>query len=245
MTEADSALPAAATDGPAIAIVIPTLNEQARIGTLLADLAAASAEAGPAPEIVVADGGSSDATCAIAEAAGARVIAAPAGRGRQLRAGAAAAGGEVLWLLHADTRTPPGSLRAIADTLGDPAVIGGNFRLIFDGGDRFSRWLTGFYAWFRRRGLYYGDSGMFVRRAVYDRVGGIRPVALMEDLDFCRRLQRAGPTVCIADPPLVTSARRFRGKHPVRIVAGWLWLHALYYLGTPPDALARRYYGDR
>lgn len=231
--------------GPAIAVVIPTLNEEAHLGRLLADLAAAADKAGRAPEIVVADGGSSDATRAIAEAAGARVLAAPAGRGRQLRAGAEAVGGEVLWFLHADTRLAPGSLTAIAAALADPAVIGGNFRLIFDGGDRFSRWLTGFYAWFRRRGLYYGDSGMFVRRPVHDRLGGIRPVALMEDLDFCRKLQRAGRTVCIADPPLVTSARRFHGKHPVRVVAGWLWLHALYHLRVSPDALARRYYGRR
>jgi rSAM/selenodomain-associated transferase 2 len=222
-------------------VVVPTLNEADRIGRLLDDLAAAGRQAGRVPEIVVADGGSADATRAIARSAGARVLAAPPGRGPQMRAGAEAAGGEVLWFVHADTRLGPGSLRAIAAALADPDVVGGNFRLIFDGGDRFSRWLTGFYARFRRRGLYYGDSGMFVRRRTYDGMGGMRPIALMEDLDFCRRLERAGRTVCIPDPPLTTSARRFRGRRPAAIVAGWLWLHALYYMGVPPDRLARRY----
>jgi len=120
-------------------------------------------------------------------------------------------------------------------------VVGGNFRLLFDGDDGFSRWLNGFYAAIRRRGFYYGDSGVFVRRPVHDSLGGIRPIALMEDYDFVRRLESAGPTVCIETPPLVTSARRFVGRHPLAIVTGWLAIHALFHLGAPPSWLARLY----
>ena len=150
--------------------------------------------------------------------------------------------GEVLLFLHADSRFPAGGGQRIAAALAaEPGAPGGNFRLIFDGGDAFSGWLTGFYAWIRRRGFYYGDSGIFVRRRVYESLGGIDPFPLMEDYSFVRRLERSGPTVCLADPPLVTSARRFRGRHPISIVAGWLWIHLLYHLGVVPDRLARHY----
>ena len=81
-----------------------------------------------------------------------------------------------------------------------------------------------------------------MRRESYDALGGFRPQDILEDFDFVRRLERAGPTLCIADPPLVTSARKFAGRHPAAIVTGWLWLHALYALGLPPKFLARRYY---
>ncbi len=122
-----------------------------------------------------------------------------------------------------------------------PEAVGGNFRLDFDGGTGFDAWLTRFYAWIRARGFYYGDSGIFVRRSVYQLLGGMRPIALMEDYDFVRRLERAGPTICIDDPPLVTSSKRFAGRSPVAIVAGWLRIHALFHLGVSPDRLARIY----
>jgi rSAM/selenodomain-associated transferase 2 len=222
-----------------ISIIIPTLNEAELLPALLADLAREAAAA----EVIVVDGGSIDDTAEIARRAGARLLRTAAGRGRQLAAGAQASQGEVLLFLHADSRFPAGGLRRISGSLAaTPQAPGGNFRLVFDGGEGFGRWLTGFYAWIRRRGFYYGDSGIFVRRAVYESLGGIQPVALMEDYSLVRRLERSGPTVCIEDPPLVTSARRFRGRHPVAIVAGWLWIHLLYYLGIVPERLARRYY---
>lgn len=124
-------------------------------------------------------------------------------------------------------------------------MVGGNFRLLFDGDSGFSRWLTGFYAWIRARGLYYGDSAIFVRRRVYQDLGGLRPLALMEDYDFTRRLERRGKTRCIDDPPLVTSSRRFEGRRPTSIVLGWLKIHALYHLGISPDRLARLYDSER
>lgn len=122
-----------------------------------------------------------------------------------------------------------------------PKAVGGNFRLIFDGDTGFSRWLTGFYAVVRLFRRYYGDSGIFVRRPVYDAIGGMRPIPVMEDLDFVRRLERSGKTCCIIDKPLVTSSRRFDGRWPPEIVYGWLKLHALFWLGVAPETLARMY----
>ena len=77
------------------------------------------------------------------------------------------------------------------------------------------------------------------------RIGGLRPIALMEDYDLCRRLERSGKTICIAQPPVTTSSRRFEGRWPPRIVAGWLLIHLLYYLGISPDVLARLYRTER
>ena len=226
-----------------ISIIIPTLNEAPRIGTLLTRLRAEPV----ACEAIVVDGGSEDETLAIVHASGwARGLTAMRGRGQQLAAGASAARGDVLLFLHADTVFPMGGLVALERALaGDPDSPGGNFRLLFDGRDGFSVWLTGFYAWLRRRGFYYGDSGIFVRRAAYDALGGLRPIALMEDFDFVRRMERAGRTLCIDEPPLETSSRRFAGRAPWRIVMGWVRMHVGYALGIAPSRLAVSYDSER
>ncbi len=231
-----------ATDPPRISVIIPTLDEATRLPGLRARLSRDS----PAPEILGADGGSRDGTDRLALDHVARLVRVAPGRGQQLAAGAAAAGGDLLLFLHADTDFPTGGLARIAETLeAHPEILGGNFRLVFDGPSGFSRWLTGFYARIRARGLYYGDSAIFVRAEAYRALGGIRPIALMEDYDFTRRLERAGRTCCIAEPPLVTSSRRFDGRHPVAIVWGWLKIHALYHLGVPPRRLAKTYEAQR
>lgn len=227
-----------------ITVIVPTYQEAASLPHLLADLAAQEiAIDGRRAQIIVVDGGSHDLTSAIAEKAGAECLTATRNRGAQIAAGAAIAKGDVLFFLHADCRLGPRSLAAIDSALAqEPAAPGGNFRLLFNGDDSFSLWLNGFYAFIRRRGFYYGDSGVFVRRQIYDSLGGVRPLAVMEDHDFNRRLERAGRTLMIADPPLRTSSRKFTGRRPVAIVTGWLVLHALFYLRVPNHYLARLYY---
>ncbi len=225
-----------------ISIIVPTLNEARGLPRLLTELAAEAS----AHEVIVVDGGSHDGTDAIARDAGARLLTTEPGRGQQLAAGAAAARGEILLFLHADSRFPTGGLGQILKTLAvNPACPGGNFRLVFDGGTPFSRWLTGFYAWIRSLGYYYGDSAVFVRRSVYEEIGGIREIALMEDYDFTRRLERKGRTCCIEHPPLTTSSRRFEGRRPLAIVWGWIEIHLLFHLGISPAFLARRYETQR
>ena len=224
-----------------ISVVIPTLDEAENLVRVLVAL---QAEREPA-EIVVADGGSRDGTADLARALGARVVHATRGRGAQLGAGARATTGEVLLFLHADSRFPAGGLERVREVLEEsPRLVGGNFRLVFDGDSGFSRRLTAVYNGMRRWGLYYGDSGIFVRRPVYDAIGGIRPIPVMEDYDFVHRLERFGETCRIDDPPLVTSSRKFEGRPGARIVWGWLKIHALFHLGVAPDRLARMYYGD-
>lgn len=229
---------------PLISVVIPVLNERDRVGTLVGELRHANS----APfEIIVIDGGSNDGTIEAAQNLDAQAaitigVSEP-GRGPQLVAGAAQAAGDILWFLHVDSHVAPGALDRIRAAIDEDGWVGGNFRPIFDGNDRFSTWLTGFYAWFRRRGLYYGDSRIFVRRDIYDQIGGIQPLALMEDYDLTRRMERHGGTCCIDTPALITSARKFAGRHPVGIVFGWLKIHTLYRLGVNSKCLAKIYYG--
>lgn len=144
-----------------ISVVVPALNKAARLPALLRALHAEPV----ALETIVVDGQSSDGTTEAARAAGATlVLSAPRGRGQQLAAGVAGAGGEVVLFLHADSVLSPGGLVALERLLRDrPDLVGGNFRLLFDGGDVFSRWLTGFYAAIRQLGSFYGDSGIFIR----------------------------------------------------------------------------------
>ena len=225
-----------------ISVIIPVLNEAAGLALLLAQL---SREPSP-HEIIVVDGGSLDGSLAVARAHGTRWARSAPGRGQQIVRGADLARGDVLLFLHADCCFPAGGLAAIEGHLaarGD--CPGGNFRLHFDGKGPFCRWLDGFYAWIRSHGFYYGDSGIFVRRGVYDALGGLRPIALMEDYDFVRRLERLGPTGCLQEPALVTSGRRFQGRRPWAIVSGWLLIHALFHLGVPPGWLAWLYNSKR
>src|SRR5438270_296021 len=147
----------------------------------------------------------SRATCAGSRA---RVIQSARGRGVQLHAGACASTGDVLWFLHADTRAPVDAAERIAAALGEHAVGGGNFALTFDGDTRPARVLTRAYPHFRKLGLCYGDSGIFIRRGVYEAIGGFEPYPIFEDLDLIKRLRKRGRFVHL-DCALTTSSRRF------------------------------------
>lgn len=191
-------------------------------------------------EVIVSDGGSADETPTIAAASGAVVIASERGRGQQQAAGARQAAGDVLWFLHADSIPDPDSLGAIESVLRDNAIVAGNFSLCFDGRTRAARNLTRAYPYFRLLGLCYGDSGIFVRKSVYEEIGGFRPYPLFEDVDFVRRAKRAGKFVRIRCP-LGASSRRFENKSFALTFAHWTLLQILYWAGVSPAKLAQMY----
>lgn len=246
MPEADVDPPAGAgggtassAGGPLVSAIVPVLDEEAALPRLLDDLAAQPGRM----EVLVCDGGSTDATVALAEQhpLAPRIVRAPRGRPAQMNTGAAVATGELLWFLHADTRLPGDAWAQLAAAAaGDPRLVGGNFELRFDGGDRFSQVL----AWFRRKerraGIYYGDSAIFCRREVFHQLGGYQPLEIMEDYDFARRLERTGPTACLPTP-VTTSSRRWKAHGIVRTVLTWNVIRWLFLAGVSPDRLARLY----
>ena len=221
---------------PALSVIIPTLDEARSIGRTLDALKAA----GAGVEVIVVDGGSLDATAEIARGRGARLLTSERGRGLQMHAGACAARGEALWFVHADTRPSAGCAVRIAEALGDPSVVAGNFEVLFDGATRAARFLTWLYPRLRRLGLCYGDSAIFARREAYRRAGGFRDFPVFEDLDLLRRLRKEGRVVRLP-APVTTSSRRFEGRSFALTFARWSVLQVLYWLGIHPRTLARLY----
>lgn len=219
-----------------VSIIVPTLNEEAHIVETIRGLQQLSGE----KEIIVVDGGSSDQTVPLACAHGVRVLEATRGRGLQMHAGALRSTGDVLWFVHADTIPPPQALEHIRKSLEARSIVGGNFGLLFDGPSRAAKQLTSIYPLLRMIGLCYGDSGIFVRRDVYDEIGGFRSLPLFEDLDLLRRLRRAGRFAHL-NCRLVTSSRRFEQRNFALVWLHWTTLQLLYWCGVSPNWLARWY----
>ncbi len=218
-----------------ISIIIPTFNEAMTMRNLAASLGRLRGES----EVIICDGGSVDETVEVARECGLRVITAQRGRGRQMNAGARAAKGEALLFLHADTRLPEDALLLISEALDDTEVCGGNFSLVFDGGTWESRALTLIYPFFRLGGMCYGDSAIFVRREVFERLGGYSDYPIFEDCDLYRRLRRSGRFAQLSERA-TTSSRRFEGKF-IRTFALWSLMQVLYWAGIDPNRLERLY----
>lgn len=219
-----------------LSIVIPTWQEAPRIAAAVA----AAWEIGPT-DVIVVDGGSPDGTAELAKAAGAETLVSPPGRAVQQNRGAAVARGDVLLFLHADNRLDPTGGRQIAAALAEPACVGGAFLQRIDDPRRIYRWLEQGNA-FRvcRWGLAYGDQGIFVRRAVFEALGGFPEVRLLEDILFMRRLRSAG-LLRLLPGPLTVDPRRWHRHGVVRqTLRNWCIL-AAHRLGVSTERLATWY----
>lgn len=223
-------------DPPSISVVIPARNEARALPTVLRSI---WAQDPPPREVIVVDGGSEDGTPIVAGQNRARVVSSVPGRGVQLHAGALAATGEVLLFLHADTRLPPGALEAILKVLEQPRVLGGRFRIRFQHRNPVLRSVA-FFSRFPFSWTSFGDSGFFVRGAVYRGLGGFEPVPLFEDVRFFTRLRGAGE-VRVLPFPLTTSCRRFCVRGPLRQLLVNVFLFTAHRLGADPTRLAGWY----
>jgi rSAM/selenodomain-associated transferase 2 len=221
---------------PRVSIILPTLNEAAVIEDTLRALPRR-----PEVEILLSDGGSRDDTVERARPFVDRTLIVTGGRAAQLNAAAGASEGEILLFLHADTRLPSGAPEAIEQALAHPKTAGGAFRLEIDSPRRLLRMIARF-ANLRTRitRIPYGDQGVFVRREVFEALGGFRPLLLMEDLEFGRRMKHAG-RVALLDLPVLTSPRRWEKEGALYTTLRNILFVILYYAGVSPHRLVRWY----
>jgi rSAM/selenodomain-associated transferase 2 len=218
-----------------LSVIVPVLAEAAGIAANLRALAPLRAQG---HELIVVDGGSRDGTAELAAPLCDRVLASSPGRARQMNAGAAAASGEVLLFLHADTQLPPRADELIARALGRGARWG-----------RFDVRIIGRSRWFpliaaamnlrsRLTGIATGDQALFVEAALFRQLGGYAELPLMEDIELSRRLRAVGRPACLRKPAL-TSGRRW-DQHGVWRTVWLMWqLRWRYWRGEAPEALAR------
>jgi uncharacterized protein len=233
-----------------ISIIIPTLNEAATIGAILADL-----QPLPNVEIILVDGGSIDNTVKIAQASGVQVLTSPSGRARQMNLGAKAATGEILIFLHGDTVLPVGFEGMVRSALGggwrdgemgsvgvpENLPIAGAFTLKIDDPLPSLRWIEWLVAWRSRwRQMPYGDQAIFLTAETFRQVGGFRDLPIMEDFELIRRLQRRG-RIEILSAPVLTSARRWikRGVWQTTLINQAIVFG--YSIGISPARLVRWY----
>ena len=222
-----------------LSIIIPALNAETDLPVCLESLLP-GLSAGLIREVILVDGGSTDRTCEIAEAAGCCVLTAPRGRAKQLIAGAQAGRGEWLFFLHADTALSPEWAERVASHIETTPGKAATFSLAFRSDAREAKWLA---ARANRRtrwlALPYGDQGLVISRALYDALGGYRDQPLMEDVALARAIGRARLSLLSATAR--TSAAKYERDGWRRRAWRNAWLITRYLLGASPEKLAREY----
>lgn len=218
-----------------VSVIIPTLNEAAGLAALLEALRVQKPH-----EIIVADGGSTDATQEAARRAD-LFLTAPRGRAAQLNAGAARATGDVLLFLHADCTPEVGALEQAERCLRRRGVAAGCFTMRVQAAGALFRWIDCVAtARVRLAGLVYGDQGLFLRRDLFERLGGFPPLRFLEDVAFSRKLRRSGRIV-VAPARILVSPRRWQRTGVLRqTLRNWTLL-CLWAAGAHPDRLASSY----
>jgi rSAM/selenodomain-associated transferase 2 len=224
-----------------LAVIIPVLNEAATIDATLARLAPLR-ERGVA--LIVADGGSNDGTPARAALRADRVVSSPRGRALQMNAGAraeSASGADVLLFLHADTQLPEEADRIVLRELANSGRCWGRFDVTLDGEGWPLRLVESLMNWRSRlTGIATGDQAIFVERSAFIALDGFAALALMEDIDFCRRAKRLSAPLSLRQR-VVTSARRWQQHGVWRTVLLMWWLRLAFFFGADPQRLAQRY----
>lgn len=220
---------------PTISVIIPILNEARLLEKTLVQL---QSELG-AHELIIVDGGSTDSSVRIAEKYG-KVVRSACGRAKQLNTGAAVATGDILIFLHVDIWLESGAFAAVATALAS-GYVGGGFRQKIDGkcvlyrlieiaGNIRGRYLS----------VFYGDSGIFLARTDFEKIGGFPEVPILEEMEFSKRLRQLGKPTLLT-PCIHISARRWEASGIVRTTLNNWLITLLYFFGVSPEKLARLY----
>lgn len=221
-------------------VIVPVLNEADRINSLIDCLHNQGAES--SCEIIVVDGDPKGGTTQAIKARDVITVTTENGRGRQMNAGAAAARGEILIFLHADTTLPEGAMEKIEQVLKDRQYVGGAFDLKIDSNTLFLKYIS-VRASLRSRWnrIPYGDQAIFLRKDYFDQIGGFKDIPLMEDVELMRRIKKDGKEICILPDKVTTSARRWQRDGALYTTLKNQLLLLLFYLGVSPGKLAKYY----
>jgi len=216
-------------------------NEERAIARTLSALRVGA----PNAEIIVVDGGSSDSSVALAAPLADVVVKGPRGRALQMNAGARESHGDAMVFVHADTIVPATFADDIANALSNPAIVGGRFDVQLDS-DSLPLRMIGAMISLRSRisRIGTGDQAIFVRRDVFDRLDGFPNIELCEDLDFTRRLKRAGRVACLRSRVIISSRRWTHDGIARTVVRMWM-IRAMYLLGVSPARMKRHYADTR
>lgn len=215
-----------------ISVIVPVINEQEQLATTLSHVQLA-----PGDELIVVDGGSSDQTPDIARKFTPHVLSSPPGRARQMNLGATHATGDILLFLHADTLLPPAGLNAVRRAMQPPQAPGGAFRLVITPvtpGLRLVAWGANLRS--RYGQLPYGDQALFVRRGLFEMLGGYADEPFLEDVKLVRALRRHGRLVFVPEP-VQTSGRRWLSEGVVYTTVRNNVIMGLFFCGATPTTL--------
>lgn len=229
-----------------ISVIIPAFDEARTISNTLLHTASLGFD-----ELIVVDGGSSDQTRTIVETfisetrhsalSTVRLLSAPRGRAAQLNAGAKTSRGDVLLFLHADTHLPAMAKQRIATALADTGIVGGRFDVQFDRPSVLGRIISTLMNYRSRwSGIFTGDQALFVRRDIFEQLGGFADIPLMEDIEFSTRLKHTGQTEALRET-VTTSFRRWEQQGPLQTILLMWTLRFLYWMGVSPHRLKNFY----
>jgi len=219
-----------------VAVIVPVMNEADRLPCLLRSSRTLGED-----EIIFVDGGSTDETQILLENAGVQWVRSERGRATQMNVGAFKSKSEIILFLHSDTGLSSSHIGDVKNLMRDLSIVGGRFDVQLSGRHPAFRVIEFFINWRSRlTKISTGDQAMFVRRDVFEKLGGFPDQPLMEDVEFSRRLKKEGRIAC-SHQKVMTSSRRWEKHGIARTVLLMWWLRFRYWLGADPEALKCHY----